>query len=164
MFDNSPMRQRIEQWDARHGADGFVVGGWVLFSDGAMRENSHMGAMVEPPAKPWERAKAQLRYWEARLQAATSAFGSMKANLRQQAKNALKDAGSRTPPSPPSDAQLQELLTQQEAARLLQQKVAAARENVSRNRPSHLHDRERSANAFSAQNEARLREIEEITI
>jgi hypothetical protein len=77
---------KVRAFDKKHGAS--VVtgegGAWLLFEDGAMREQSGFGVtMKEPPKDRYELARLKVRYCELRLRDAVGKFESMKDKLLQ---------------------------------------------------------------------------------
>ncbi len=64
--------QRIQQFDTEHGDDGIVIGGWLIFSDGAKRETHNLHEpLMEPPKDQHEYESVRLQYQEEMLRRAT---------------------------------------------------------------------------------------------
>ena len=122
------MSEAIRDFHKRHGADQINVDGWLLWPNGAMREANAYGALIDPPADPWECAKKVLWYWTCRLKRAVADFDAAKANLRAVAAARMRDGGD-----PPDADQLKNL--------------KALKAEVERVRAQHAkaHDAERAA-------------------
>lgn len=74
------MDERVEKFDKEHGNDYILIDGWLLFSDGAVRE-VRAGLMRKPPVDPYQAAKLIVRYWQAKLNLAEDEFRILKGNL-----------------------------------------------------------------------------------
>jgi hypothetical protein len=69
---NNLVSQRIQQFDAKHGDNGSVINGWLIFADGARREAySPQGPLLEPPKVKQELDTIQLQYQEEMLRRVT---------------------------------------------------------------------------------------------
>ena len=85
------LEQQIQQFDAKHGNNGIIINGWLVFFDGAKRAPYNpQGPMQEPPKEKQDCDKIQLQYQEAVLRRATE-------NLNQK-KQALAQKTRRKPP------------------------------------------------------------------
>lgn len=122
--------QRVSRFDHENGNDAVAVEGWLLFSNGARREQQY-GALIGPPADPYELCRLQLRYHEQRLLVAAKQFEEKKAHLTTAAHYA-RQAGY-----PPPDAEaLAALTTLQKEVRRRQRAVDAARAALVQNTPA----------------------------
>lgn len=72
-----------QQFDAHHGASGpgINIGGWLTFPDGARREASGYGALMDPPAKLYDRLCVQEQYHRALFQRALKRLDTLKREL-----------------------------------------------------------------------------------
>lgn len=64
------------QFREKHG-DSVVIGGWVLFADGARMERD-WGRTEDPPSDPVERAKRKVQFCKAKLEIAVKNFDRVK--------------------------------------------------------------------------------------
>ena len=94
----------IEDFHKRHGDDFIESNGWILWPDGAHRENALYGPMVEPSDDPHQRAKQVRMYWELRLGRAVSEFDDFHRSLRAAAQASIRDGAAA-----PDDSSLEEL-------------------------------------------------------
>jgi hypothetical protein len=70
--ENNLVSQRIQQFDAKHGDNGIVINGWLIFADGARREAYNpQGPLLEPPKDKQELDTIQLQYQEEMLRRVT---------------------------------------------------------------------------------------------
>ncbi|MCE9530984.1 MAG: hypothetical protein K8T89_07655 [Planctomycetes bacterium] len=109
ILSNSLVMSRVKQFEIQHGDDAVFIGGWFVFSDGAMRERNPEGALMDPPSNPRECCKIKLDYQTKRLEQAISAFEELQAALRVKTDEAVKWANAKAPPAPPTDQDIQEL-------------------------------------------------------
>ena len=56
------LQQRADQFDVKHGSNGLPIAGWLVFADGAMRQEQ-TGEMREPPSDPKELFPILAVYW-----------------------------------------------------------------------------------------------------
>ena len=158
------LNERVKEFDSKHGGEPVVVGHWLLFPDGAQREANPMGAWIDPPPKPYERAQLIVRYHEERLRRATQTFDELKETLRRQASEAIRQAGAPTPPQPPGEAQLAELRVMQETVfergKARDEAVAAAEQL----KPLKYREREANAAVNAAAGQAALEAISSIKV
>ena len=82
MINNVPVKQRVEQFDAKHGASVYTDG-WVWFEDGAKREGNPMGPLLEQPANPVQRRQNIVRYYEILLDRKMREFDKLKKLLTE---------------------------------------------------------------------------------
>ena len=78
MVDHTLARSARERFDAEHGPEYVIDGDWVLFADGARRENAALSCTVLPSPDPHERARWVLRYHEVKWRKAVKAFEDRK--------------------------------------------------------------------------------------
>lgn len=148
------MRERILQFEARHGA-AIMHRGFVYFEDGARREENPYGMLAEPPEDRPELAKAILFYRELALGRAVKQFEEQKSHFAAAAAAELRQPFCGPPPMAVDKAE--ELLTE------LQNKVTAAREardkaaaEVQSTKPEWMQDRDRTVVANRQANERLL--------
>ncbi|MCC6127286.1 MAG: hypothetical protein IT426_20175 [Pirellulales bacterium] len=103
-FDRMTVTQRIGYFDSKHGNDCIPIGGWLIFSDGAMRDIDPLGPFMEPPFDRQERLRIQITYQEEMLRRAIDRFEEYKRIVVNEAKNNLTEQVV-TPP-PPCDERL----------------------------------------------------------
>lgn len=125
-------------FDERHGSDciqiqGDSFRGYLVYSDGAMRERSAYGAMSEPPVDPLERAKVQLVYHEELLRRATEDFDACKQNLLS-----LAQATYRGEPLPPPESEIERLNRLADVVRERRKTYQAAQERVEELTPANV--------------------------
>lgn len=88
-MENLPIKGRLEQFDLKHSAKGPAVrvgeaGGWWAYPDGAMREHSQLGQLLEPESLTQkERLHNIIQYHEALLELNVEAFDELKQQLMQ---------------------------------------------------------------------------------
>lgn len=114
-MNNHAVRGAIREFDAANGGpqNCIVDGNWVIFANGASRENTFYGVMIDPPTDPPVLAQRVLRYHKVALDRAIEEFERLKTRLRQQAAEAVRFAGANAPPPPPSEEELDELRSHQ---------------------------------------------------
>ena len=81
IIDTTGMSNDIAQFDKRHGGDYIVKDYRCFFQDGAWREQSPFGLLVEPPTDPYERARRIVFYWKHVFEKAVSDFDAGKQYL-----------------------------------------------------------------------------------
>jgi hypothetical protein len=135
MIGCESVRERIEKFDAEHGNDGIVIDGWLLFSDGAMRELSPLGMMRKVPNDIFKAAKLKVHYWEAKLGLAVEEFSTFKKNLLSRAKAALNQRYCPPPPPPEAIEKLKKLKAKVEG---FQAKLVEAENNVENAKPDNM--------------------------
>ncbi len=86
-----------KKFHSDHGGDPVVNGEWLLYADGAHRENSVMGAAIEPPKDPFKLAQLKVLYHRLRLKRAVADF-NFRFNQVRETTIALKRDG-RLPPT-----------------------------------------------------------------
>ena len=88
-MDTGVVNGRIAAFDRRHGASVFIDG-WIVYADGATREGDPFGALMEPPADPWERAKKIALHHRIIYDRALKAFDEARQGYRIMISNNLK--------------------------------------------------------------------------
>lgn len=144
--------QTAKNFDIRNGRDAVQLNGWLVFSNGAMREVNPMGALIDPPEDKYERAKIQVRYREALYRKAVDDF-----NTLRQALIANAEFGS----AKEAVAQLKD------ARKIVKQRQIAlkqARDRMEAATPEALRDAERADAQNRDETEAYLSAINEIKI
>ncbi|MFZ0033390.1 MAG: hypothetical protein WAK60_00185 [Sedimentisphaerales bacterium] len=101
---------RIKFFDEFHG-DCVVIGNWIFYEDGAMRERSvgFSTPLMEPPENERECAKNILVFTEAKLQLAREEFDNFKNQLKQRCQLIAEQGDCNNPLSPPSTEDIQKL-------------------------------------------------------
>jgi hypothetical protein len=66
----SQYKNRLEVFHEENGGDCVLVNGWYVYSNGARRDENPVGALIDPPADPFERAKLQVAYHSMKVNAA----------------------------------------------------------------------------------------------
>lgn len=79
----------FREFDRQHG-DAVVMGNWLLYCDGALRELTAVGATIEPPRDNIERRKLIVKYREVKLELAVEEFRVLKRELIRKGKQAVK--------------------------------------------------------------------------
>ncbi|MGD0767074.1 MAG: hypothetical protein ABSB42_02515 [Tepidisphaeraceae bacterium] len=80
VIDYGGTNRALAEFDEKHGAC-FVRDGRVFYEDGAMREQSAFGLLVEPPTDPYDRARRIAFYWKHVFEKAVSDFDAGKQYL-----------------------------------------------------------------------------------
>lgn len=163
-MDYQGMAHAKRQFDERNGNDGIQIDGWLVFSNGAMREIAPIGVWCEPPSDAYACAKIKVKYREAKVARAIQAFNRLKQELTWQADNAIKYAAAETPPEPPSSADMAELRKLQSEARKCQKELTLARTELERAKPAQLRMREQRAAANHDRNAKALQAVSEIKV
>ena len=70
----------IAEFDARHG-EYLICDGWVYFCDGAIRENSRIGILKEPPEDGFHCAMLKQQFCQLALRGASKRFNDRKSDL-----------------------------------------------------------------------------------
>jgi hypothetical protein len=153
----------VEHFSKRHGDDAIEIDGWLVYSDGAMRERNPMGALREPPPEPYEACRLRVQYREAKLRRATRAFDERKTVLLRTAHANLSHPNTQPPPCDVAAAK-RELGTLRRAVLRCQADLDTARKEMEANKPAWMREREVSAATNRAQNEAFAAAIEAINI
>ena len=123
--------QRVARWIEENGDDGIMVDGWMIYSNGAMREATPLGALLDPPADLYERAKIKVRYRQALMQRAADAFNERKRYLLSAA-----EAARRNGYPPPTERELTELKQLQQVVQKCQRDLEATRTEVVKHTPA----------------------------
>jgi len=77
-------------------------GGWVLYSDGTMKENSASGyGMTKKPENEYERSRLAVLYWTKKLELSIAEFDDKKSMWLASARNRLSQEGN--PGGPPAE-------------------------------------------------------------
>lgn len=145
MIDSGSVKQRIEQFDTKNGDDAICIDGWLLFSNGAMRELNPLGALIDPPEDAIKRSRNIVRYRHELVQRAENEFKELKRQLLQQAQLSVQHAAANTPPPPPSNADLEKLKRLQELVQERRRQFADAREQLKNDMPEAMKEREARA-------------------
>lgn len=129
-------------FDERHGSDCIQVQGgnfrgYLVYSDGAMRERSAYGAMSDPPSDPLERAKVQLVYHEELLRRAVEDFEKCKAHLLS-----LGSATFRGEPLPPPESEIERLNRLADVVRERRKAYEQAEQRVEEATPAHFREQD----------------------
>ncbi len=161
-MDQGGIKRRVAEFDAQHGAS-VAEDGWILFEDGAAREANPMGALVDPPTKPWELAKRVLHYRDVCLKQAVAEFSQRKTYLLKAAAHNLKERLCGPPPADIAEAEAG-LKQMQAKVRKCQKAYDAALKAVEDARPERLRQfLERDATNRSA-NQALIDRIDKIEV
>lgn len=109
---------------------GFVFdGNWIIYIDGASRENASFGAMQEPSKDKRERLKVIERFYELKLKLAVQEFTLYKQGLKAKTKLSIMNRY----PQPATDeeiARLQHLRDKRDGLRAIQQKMEKEKERI----------------------------------
>lgn len=129
-----------EAFHETHGGDCVEVKagefrGYLVYSNGAMRERSAHGCMNDPPSDPLALAKVQLAYREELLRRAMEDFDECKEHLKNLA---ISRDGLGNPMGAPPFSELERLERLAEAARLRQADYDAAQKRVDEATPAHV--------------------------
>jgi len=148
----------ITKFHEKHGPDYIAHNGWLLWPDGARRENSSYGVMYEP-TDPHEIAKAKLLYAKLKSQQAVREFDQMKQFLYSLARAASRDGGHS-----PNDAALAELKQLQRTVKTACKKLEKAEAEVDRTIPADIKEREAQREKRREASRAVLSKVADITI
>lgn len=163
-MDYQGMAHAKKQFDKQNGNDAIQIDGWLVFSNGAMREMAPVGIWCDPPNDTYACAKIKVKYREAKLAQATQAFKTLKQELTWQADNAVKYAAAETPPEPPSADQIAELRNLQSMVRKCQKELTVARTELEQSKPPQMRMREQRAAANHDRNAKALQAVSEIKV
>lgn len=122
------MSSIVQEFHERHGPDYIQVEGWLLWPNGAYRESSPYGILVEPDPDPRKRAERIAVYWSKRLDQAVTRFDEKKYQLRMAAHAAVKDGA--VPPPEAELTALAELKKEVEYCRKQSEKAEGAAEKA----------------------------------
>ena len=87
-IDAQGINAKVQQFDTSHG-NYVYTNGWLLFEDGAQRENNPLGRLMEPPVDPLKLAKKIEWYWQVKLDLAVEEFDLFKHQHMIHAQTAL---------------------------------------------------------------------------
>ncbi|MFW6154880.1 MAG: hypothetical protein ACOC95_06655 [Planctomycetota bacterium] len=151
----------IQEFDAKHGPEYVVWDHWVLFADGAKRENVSYGMSAEPHSDPHQRAKDILMFHKVRLQVAVQAFDELKRELVTAAKYAQNE---RLVPLPPPSEALKELQRLKAQVEEYRQSVEDAEQVVVDTTPEAVLQRRAQNEERRAANSAYLADVQGINV
>ena len=161
-MDYEGVNSRIKAFDENHG--NFVyVDGWLLFEDGAQRENNPLGALIGPPPDPLKLAKKIRWYWQVKLDLAVEEFDLYKRKHMQHASNGLKQQVV-SAPLKPTDEVVKHLKELQKKVRACQGQLKAAEKIAEQHKPPRLKELEERSERFRNEAETLIAEIENIEI
>jgi hypothetical protein len=151
----------IKKFHAEHGGDFVILKGWVLFSDGAVREDNSMGLLVAPPSEPYERATNIFLFYKTKLALAVEEFQVFRSDLLRQSKTNLSQ--KRCPNAYEPDESLEHLKSLQKKVQNWKVKFEAAKKAVEDNKPDWM--KKRDDDSYErATNEKFVTEINKIEI
>jgi len=159
MIDEATVIQKIRQFDKKHGNDGINLNGWLLFSNGARREQNPWGRLCEPPTDLYFRSKLQVRYWSELTRKALDEFDELKHQLVSGA-NAAMAQGFPGPDSRFLD-QLRQLAN---AAKACQSSLEEAQKQLTANTPEEVSLREQQDAWNRQRNQSILDELMSIQV
>ncbi len=161
-IDFDQVNSRVAAFNKRHGAS-VAYGEWILFEDGARREQNPLGALIEPPDIPWDRAKRIAQYHAIILDAAVKAFDRKRRYYMECAQGSLNQ-----PFCPPAavdaavaGAELRTLQAKVKEAKAAHDKATAAVEAA---KPAYFREREQDNAANRAANQALMEQLSKITV
>jgi hypothetical protein len=138
MLDNLNIQGRLQQFDLKHGNNAIRIDGWLIYSDGAMRETNPLGALCEPPGNPYECCKIKVQYHEELLRRAVDEFNTTKHRFMLEASARLRYGD----PSPISKREaVQTLTTLQATVKDRQRKLRIAQQRLDAVQPPALRAR-----------------------
>ncbi len=158
-----PPQDPARVFDAEHGRDAINIDGWLVYSDGAMRECNLLGALVPPPAEPYERCKIQVHYQEEKLKRAVQEFNDLKNHLLTAAKINLKESRNTLPPPDQSEAE-RRLKALQVRVKIWKDRLDKACKALDENKPAWLRGREAAALSNRELNEQFVATIKQIEV
>jgi hypothetical protein len=163
VIDYGSVNYRVQQFDRQHGSDCINIEGWLVYSDGAKRERSPLGALIDPPEDAYERSKLQVRYREELLRRAVEEFQGLRQTLLQGAKTNLRHQYAEPPPCADEEAvaQLKEL---QKVVRRRQRALYAARKQLEESKPDWVRRRESASVTNKQSNERFIAAVDRIKI
>ncbi len=162
MIDYGAVKQRLAEFDARHGAS-VAEDGWILFEDGAVRESDPMGVLMAPPSKPWDLTRRVLHYQQVILNRAVAAFEERRSYYVRAATANLNQQFCAPAPTDPELAAA-ELKQLQRAVRAAKRKYDAALAAVEAAKPPRLRELEATNAANRKANEALLTSLNGIEV
>jgi len=165
---NTLISQRVKQFDLEHSQDGpgIYSSGWILYPDGALREENVLGALDEGQSskcEPERKEKAIVHYWELSLEKAADEFHELRDNWLQSAKINAQQKYVSPPPAIPTKAAKQ-LIRLKKKVKECQRQLETAREAVNINKPKDQIIREETSNVYAKENKKFLEVVEGIEI
>lgn len=161
MIDTGSIRQRIQQFDLRNGSDAITIGGWLVYSNGAMRETNPLGPLIDPPAQPYECCKVQVQYHEALVRRAVVEFDALKQSLLARA---LANLRAQQSPGPPGDAEVQRLEELRKVVRRRNAHLKRARERLEDSMPGAMQRAATQDAANRRSNERFIADLEDMKV
>ena len=162
MIDSEGVKSRIKAFDDSHG--NFVyVDGWLLFEDGAQRENNPLGALIGPPPDPLKLAKKIRWYWKVKLELAVEEFHHYRDQHLLHARTACKQQFVSAPLKPTEEV-VEHLKELQKKVRACQGQLKAAEKVVEQHKPQRLRELEEQSERFRNEADTLIAEIENIEI
>jgi hypothetical protein len=107
--------------------------GWILFANGAKRENCTFCALVDPPKDPYQLAKLQVKYHRTLFERAREQYDQKFEYAQQWAK-----ASARRGESPPPPSMLEEVKELRKLVKKHQKQLAEAEAHLEDVTPDHL--------------------------
>lgn len=139
-MDKSAMRQRIEAFHERHGADCVDIDGYRVYSDGAYRDIDPIGILAEPDSDLFVRSQRVIEYWEERTDRAVDAFDEAKDVYASFCRAAAHEPS--VPATPWAKEQATEHLKKLRAeVHTCQAQLKNARAELKRHEPPHSRER-----------------------
>jgi len=143
-MDGLSCKARVEKFDIENGMDAILVdgGAWLLFSNGARREVSPIGALVDPPANLYERARLIVKYHQTKLGLAVQEFNHVKLEYVRYAKVAMSQ-GPNCPLADDKTEAVTKLNKLKAKVRVCQAHLDEAHQNLEKHTPADLVTRRR---------------------
>ena len=138
------MRERIEEFDVRHGSDCLRVDGWIVYSDGASRDTDPYGPLLEPSQDLFERSKLIVTYYVEKHRRAAAEFESERESMLVAAKMAARAHQPGFPPMP-TDQAVEKLKRLKGYVRRCQKELKKAQQELIQHQPSWITVRENAA-------------------
>jgi hypothetical protein len=128
-------QQRVQQFDLKNGGDCIRIGNRLLYSNGAWRDSTPYGLLVDPPDDDFERCKLVVEYRQELLKRAVNKFTDLKRAMQFVAKEAQRTIAHVSPVTSPSKEDIADLRQLQAEVRACQAKLQEAKDDLDKHTP-----------------------------
>ncbi|MBL7146523.1 MAG: hypothetical protein ISS76_19950 [Phycisphaerae bacterium] len=161
-MDCNGINQRIQKFHESHGA--YVCSdGWILYEDGARREKSYYGALIDPPKDLLKRAQNILDFHQEKLNLAVAEFDNFKLNHMGHARLALKQSTVPAPIEAPESVKIK-LLELQSKVKEYRKQLNKAQAELEKHLPQRVKNLQEISNKNREANQELLEQIDSIEI
>lgn len=140
MIDHIGVNARVAAFDEENGGDGITYNGWIIYSNGAMREQNPLGMLASPPSNSRECKELILKYWTVSYERSMKAFNEKRSLYIRHAKAEMRNAISAPPPDKNEVISELELLKSKAIASRV--KMEHAQESFRASKPEWIQERE----------------------